>query len=269
MFDQNAERMTVDSNQWEQVWKTIIDLKREKITPEAPDYNNRRMMEPGMYNPFEYDNFMSGKLAMTIVHYGNLNQLIDANKNHERINGYDPIDWDVVTIPIHPTAPGIGGSIHLHPIMAINAKAQNADDAWRFIEFSNSEDWARVKSRSSYNLVSNKNYIQPKDGLNYQVEAFYLLEPVPQDDMSSLYRKLGDAMWRIQELGRQKMQAAVSGDKTIRDALKEWQNEGNMLLQEYKDNPGGGGGGGIGIMPMPRIDIREETVKETETIIVN
>ncbi|ANE47404.1 ABC transporter substrate-binding protein [Paenibacillus swuensis] len=247
MFDDKGEKMTVDTDKWEQVWSTIVGINNEKLLPVMDDPSKPRPMEKaGSYNPFQGDNFLSGKVGMTIAHYGYINQLIDANKNAEKVEGFKPVDWDVVTVPVHPEAPGIGGNIWMNGVMGINAKAQNLKDAWAFIKFINSEDWARLKSRSSYDLVSHVKYNKPKEGLQYNIEAFYKLSPIPnQDNMSKLYQKMPN-LHRVQELGRTKFQEVLKGKKKVREALKEWDTEGNALLAEIKKNPNGPMEGGVG-----------------------
>ncbi|MFD2612844.1 ABC transporter substrate-binding protein [Paenibacillus gansuensis] len=247
MFDEKAEKMTVDTDKWEQVWTTISQIYNEKIMPEMQDPGKPMPMDSKQaYNPFQGDNFMSGKVAMTIANYGYINQLIDASKNASKVEGFTPPDWDVVTVPVHPEQPTVGGNIWMNSVMGINAKAQNVKDAWDLIKFINGEDWAKLKSRSSYELVSRTKYNKPKDGYNYNIAAFYKLTPVPtQDNLSKLYQQMPN-LYRVQEIGRNKFQEVIKGKKKVRDALKEWNTEGNAMLQEIKKNPSAPIGGDVG-----------------------
>ena len=240
MFDDNGEKMTVDSDQWERVWKTIIDLYNEKIFPEPIDFGKMRPGEvtgPVRAKPFQYNNFLSGRVAMTIANTYDINELINANKNAATIEGFTPIDWDIVTVPVHPEADGVGGNVYLNGLMGINAKAQNPDDAWKFIQFINSEDWARLKSRSVNQLVSRAKYIQPREGLSYNVKAFYQLKPIPlTDDMSRLYREKPNIS-QVQYMGVEYFKQAMEGKLEVREALKQWQTAGDAALQQIKENP--------------------------------
>lgn len=237
LFDDKGEKMTVDSPQWEKVWTTMLQLNKDKMFPEPqrPEMM-RKPMNPGEYNPFMNDLFMSGKLAMTIMHYSNLNQIIDANKNAASIKGYTPLDWDVVTLPTHPEAPGVGGNMYMNGLMGINAKAQNPEDAWKFLKFINGPEWAKLKSRSLYQMVSRKSFIKAKDGANFNIAAFYQLKPADMPDNYKLYREkpyIGQA----QSIGMQYFQQAMRGEKSVKDALKEWQTAGDAMLQQMKENP--------------------------------
>lgn len=236
MFDDEVEHMTVDSDQWEKVWEKVLELKKEKLLPEPPDYSKPRSQED--VGPFDHDAFLSGKVAMTIMSYGQLNEVINANKSAANIKNFTPIDWDVVTVPTHPDHPGIGGNVYMNGIMGINAKAQDADAAWKFLSFINGEDWAKVKAKSVYNLVTRAKYNEPKDGLEFNMNAFFKLKPAPNIMDQSIYRQYPN-IWNVQNIGQMKFQEVVNGNKTIRQALKEWQTQGDQMLQQIKENPNG------------------------------
>ncbi|MCS7459328.1 extracellular solute-binding protein [Paenibacillus doosanensis] len=253
MFDDKGEKMTVDSDQWERVWKTMLQLKQDKIIPEQQDpaAMKSRMMGGGEdFNPFSYDDFLSSRVAMSIINYGQINQITNANKNAQNYKGFTPIDWDVVTLPVHPEAPDVGGYIGMNGIMGINAKAQNVEDAWKFIKFVNGEDWARLKSSSSYNIVTRKKFIKPKDGVQFHIDAFTTLTPAPQQDYR-IYREKPD-IGQVQEIGHQLFNDVTQGKMQVRDALKKWQTDGDALLQKIKESPNGqinGNGGVIQAVP--------------------
>lgn len=239
IMDENAETLLVDSPVWEQVWKDLIQLKQEKIMPEPPKYEVGQ--GPTKPNPFEGDAFMSGKLAMAVTSYNQLSHIIAANNNAANIEGFEPIEWDVVTLPTHDEAPGKGGTISMDPILAINAKAQNSEDAWEFVKFLNSEDWAELKSRSLSMMVSRKKFIKPQQGLDYNIAAFYSLTPVRSVMYSTnpgLDPQIRQNIWQVNNIGYQKMQEAIEG-KPVADALKEWKTEGEAVLKQIRENPGG------------------------------
>lgn len=236
MYDDKGEKMTVDTPGWEKVWSRIAKLVKDRVTPSSKDVNQDD--NGGYYNRVSGDNFMSGKVGMVISSYGYVNDLIDVNKNAAKIKNFQKIDWDVVTLPTHPEAPGIGGNIALYDLMSINAKAQNPDDAWDFVKFINSEEWAKLKSRNTWQVVSRKKYIQPKEGLNYNIGAFYALKPVPpsSQDRDEIYR-IRPNIGQVEEKGREYFQMVVDGKKTAQEALKEWQTAGDKMLLEMKKNP--------------------------------
>lgn len=252
MFDDEAERMLVNSPQWEQVWSTMMRLYEEGIIPSEEDWQKmRENRDPSRpYSPFDYNTFLSGRVAMTLMHHSNLDQIINANRNKDSIEGFDGINWDVVTLPFHPEHPNVGGNVSMHPIFAINANAQNPDDAWEFIKFVNGEEWAKLKSRSSYSLVSRVQYNEPRGGVDYNIEAFFKTKPAVESMMSTdIYRRFPN-IWEVQSIGQRKFYEVMQGNLTVKEALEQWENEGNQALQRMRENPDGGGGG-VQVLPMP------------------
>jgi len=236
MFDENAERMLVNNQDWINVWKTLIELKEEKVIPEQPDWSNPVAFE--QQGPYDYNSILSGKVAMAIVHYYDLVEIVNVNRNAANIENFEPVDWDIVSVPTHPQAPGVGGNVYLNGVIGIANNAQNPEDAWRFVEFLMSERWAKTKSKSTYQLVTWKKYNEPIDGLDYNMEAFFKNKPVVDTMFNSkLYREIPD-LWQIQNIGQMKFQEAVNGDKTVEQAIAEWETEGNATLQTLKENNG-------------------------------
>jgi len=237
MYDDAAENMTVDSDQWEQVWQKIIDLRKQEIIPGPINWEEQQqqqpMREPG---PFDWDSFLSGRTAMAVSNYWFINQILEQRRAAETNDNIVPVEWDVVTMPVHQAAPDVGGQIHLQGLMGINANAQNQETAWEFLKFMNGPDWARLKSRSQGTLVSNIDYIKPKEGLEYNIEAFYQLKPAPVVDESALWRKYPH-LHMVQSIGQQKFQEVLNGDKEVRQALQEWQTEGNAMLKQMREDP--------------------------------
>jgi multiple sugar transport system substrate-binding protein len=238
MFDDSGEKMTVDTDQWEKVWAKMAQLQKDKVFPEVFDPSKQLNRPMDQNTPFAYDDFISGRLAMSIINYGQINQILNANKNAASYKGFTPIEWDVVTIPSHPEAKGVGGSVSMNGIMGINAKAQNKEDAWNFIKFINGDDWARLKSHSSYNLVSRAKYLKPKDGQEFHMEAFYKITPSPSMDNVNmkLYRQNRN-IFQVQDIGRQQFRSVLEGKVTAREALKQWQTQGEAMLKQMKENP--------------------------------
>jgi multiple sugar transport system substrate-binding protein len=242
MYDELGEKMTVDTPQWESALTTLKQLQKDKIIPSDQDMkstNSGKVPSNGdgsnPQGPFSYDDFMSGRVAMAIVNYGQLAQLNNANKNADTIKGYTKIDWDVVTAPSFPEAPGVVANIGLNNLMAINAKSTNLDDAWKFLEFCNGEKWAQLKSHSTYQMVARKKYIQPLDGIH--IEAFYnKIKQAPMVNGNDLYQSKPN-IWTIDQIGQNIIQEVSTDKKTVKEALKEWQTKGDLVLQKIKENP--------------------------------
>lgn len=256
IWDDKGEKMLVNSDQWEQVWNTVSSLHKEEIIPTQEYFNKlyEKQSSEGSYDPFYGDLFIKGKVAMTIGEYGYINELKKVADNSSKIKDFEPLDWDVVTVPVHPNDPDVGGNIYLSQLMGINSKAQNDKDAWDFIKFSNSKEWAKLKSRSLYEMVARKEFLKPIGGLQYNMDAFTTLKPLPptNSDADKLYREK-PGIWEAQNPGYELFQEVIKGTKTSREALAEWETRGNAVLERLKTNPNGGvadGGGVIDVKPM-------------------
>lgn len=236
MYDALGEKMTVNTQDWKNIWNTVISLRKENVLPEPPNYENMDYSRP--MGPYEYSSMLSGKVAMSIVNYWDLSEIINANKNAANIENFTAIDWDIVSVPSHPQAPGVGGYVYLNGVLGITNNAQNSADAWKFIEFIMSEDWAKTKSKSVSQLVSWKKYNEPQAGLDYNIEAFFHNTPVV-DTMynSQLYRDKPD-IWQVNNIGQMKFSAVLNEEKTVDEALAEWETEGDAILQKLKENDG-------------------------------
>lgn len=244
--DEKKEKLLVNSPQWERSWSQITKLINEKIIPSSEDMNTvyDEKSTPG---PYDYDFFISGRLAMVVGDYGYINgDLTNVMKNAAKIKNFKPFEWDVVTIPSHPEAEGVSGYVQLSNIFSINQKAANPEIAWDFIQYLNGEDWSKLRSRSSYEMVSRKSFIKPPTGSSYNIEAFYKVKPsTPTGASMNDLMMENPNMWQVSEVGRNLFTEVTKNSKTIAEALKEWETKGNELLQQIKNSPDGG----VGIMP--------------------
>ncbi|MGO4181525.1 ABC transporter substrate-binding protein [Paenibacillus sp. MCAF9] len=254
MWDDKGEKMLVNSDQWENVWSTVASLYQEEVIPTQEFMNKmyEKQNAEGGNDPFYGDLFIKGKIAMTIGDYGYINELKRASDNASKIKDFEAVDWDVVTVPVSPSDPEVGSSISLSQLMGINNKAQNDKDAWDFIKFSNSKEWAKLKSRSLYEMVARKEFLTPIGGLQYNIDAFTSLKPMPALDTDKIFREK-PGVWEAQQPAYELFQAVIDKKKSAREALAEWETRGNAVLEKIKNNPTGeGNGGGVEIMPMPR-----------------
>lgn len=241
MFTEDAEKMTVDTDQWEKVWTTFTQLEKDKIIPSQMDYNDQAFMQSKQSseeNPFGGDDFLAGRLAMAIMNYGELSRIDNVNKNAANYKNFNPIEYNAVTMPSHAEKPGVVSSINLNGIMGVNTKAGNVKDAWDFIKFINGKDWARSKAKNNYQLLSRKSYIKAKEGSDLHMDAFFNVKPSLEtnNDFYQIYMKFPN-IYMVQNFGQQEYMQVLQGTKSVRDGLKSWQTQGDSMLQQMKENP--------------------------------
>lgn len=242
MYDDKAEKMTVDSPQWEQAWTKPIQLYKDKAIPHQEDFQPEPSSDGNYrYDPYQYRPFFSNRVAMAIGSYSMINDLATYNQNVDKMKGREKIDWGVVTYPQQASAPGFSAGMYISELTSINAAAQNPDDAWEFVKFLNGKERAKFKARSTYELSTLKEFAVPKDGQTFNMDAFFKLKPVPYDAAGSeakLNRQYPNLSY-ISELAQQTLQKAINGNVTVKEALTDLQTKGNELLQKIKADPTG------------------------------
>lgn len=258
MYDANAEKMTMNTPQWEKLWQTVYDLHKDHIVPHQEDlYEEPPADGKYRYNPFQGRLFLTGRVAMTIGEYAMINDIQQLNNNADKLK-LEKLDWDVVSMPSHASAPGVGIGTTLSSLAGINAKAQNKEDAWEFVKFMNGEEWAKLRSRSTYEMPTRVEFIKPREGMSYSVEAFTKVQPAPYPGSSPAEQRLireKPNLSYIQDLVSQVYSSIFQGQRTVKEALEFLDTKGNDVLQKIKTNPDGpiegifddvyGGGGPI------------------------
>ncbi|WP_256760284.1 ABC transporter substrate-binding protein [Cohnella sp. WQ 127256] len=240
MFDEKGETMTVNTPKWQSIWETTTGLYKDHVTPHQEDMQYEQPAD-GKYNPFQGQLFLNGRVAMTIGDYSLINQIQQMNDNSEKLK-IEKLDWDVVSTPYHVGNEGVGGNMYLSQLSAINATAANADDAWEFVKFMNGKEWAKLKSRSTYELSARTEFVKVKEGMSYNIDAFTKMKPSPALNSSlkdqALYQEKPN-LNMVNELGSRAYSEVIQGKKSVKEALAQWETKGNDLLQKIKTNPKG------------------------------
>jgi len=116
------------------------------------------------------------------------------------------------------------------------------DDAWEFVKFMNSEDAAKFKSRSTYELSSRNAFVKPREGMSYNIDAFTKMKPAPVPNGSPADQRLLQErpnLSLIQDVFSQVYNSIFQGQRTVDEALELMDTKGNDLLQKIKTNPKG------------------------------
>ena len=232
------DKMTVNTPQWEQVWNTFQKLSNNKVIQQRDDQDEIGRGYAGSEN---MDAFKKGKTAMTLAYNGYASELIEYNKKASSNKQYKPVRFNIVTHPVHPEKRDEGGSGYFEKIMCINNKSSNASLAWEYINFMNGEKMAKVKSRSvGHEMSTFKKYIRPIEGQDYNVAAFCKLKPVIQDT-SMLYKPLlakpNLDLHPVLSSAEPFFKKTMEGKMTVKEALEAWEKKGNEMLAKLKQDP--------------------------------
>lgn len=227
MFDAEKEKVVMNTPEWEAALSEYISFYEDGIFPRSPerdvtDQDGVYEWTPEMEN--FHNAFPRGKAAMAILDSWALYTM-------ENTRMYDPdaeeFDWDVVTVPTHASAPGIGGTINYRGLMAINRNSQNTNLAWDFISFVNSEKMLKIKSREPGQFTSVADLNLPEENAPANIQAFFSLIPV--SDPFGFYsdEKLLEVLSIVElEIGE-----VLKSDKTVQEALEEIEIKGQEALE--------------------------------------
>jgi multiple sugar transport system substrate-binding protein len=223
-YDATGSMMTINTPQWAEAFSDLYSLVEENVWS--------KRAEPDASGRFMGDNFENGKLAMQLVDYNNLSNI----QNMYLPEGKEKIEWDVVTAPVHPENPEMGLEVSFNGLVGINAKATNIDAAWDYVAFLNSKEWALIKSRNNYDLVSRLS-AQASAGAEFNVDAFNQLQAIPSDYLQTLdlIKQKPGVMVVDSSLGGKYVQQMRDGELTVAEMLAAWEEEGNKLLSMSED----------------------------------
>lgn len=153
------DRVMADTKQWEDILMML-----------QTSYQNRALFLSGptaitsQLNSASKDSFINGNYAMTI----STTSLIEEYEQSGQTFGLG-----IVTIPTDPAFEDRSYVIRPNQIFGIHKKSPNKQLAWEFIDFVNSDQVAKLKSRYVTGLYTREAY--SKELLGYSLEPFYKL----------------------------------------------------------------------------------------------
>ncbi|MBP1992997.1 ABC transporter substrate-binding protein [Paenibacillus eucommiae] len=226
IIDPENLKVTINTDDWKRVFQTSIDALNSKAMNSSKAENNNMQTTYGDFLKRDY--FISGRAAMTIGSYYMLDQIKQA-KNE--IKDFKPFNWDLVTAPVDLKNPDLTNSFGVSELMAINAQSTEQRAAWEFIKYLNSDEFAKIISRSTQQLLSRTSYIKDKDGHN--LEAFYKLKADP--DLYKGYEKVPQNFYpAFNQIIDEEMKQMVEGKKSLDEALLIIQNKGQEAMDKAK-----------------------------------
>jgi len=171
------------------------------------------------------DPFIAGKSAMTVANSYQLGSLFQA----ERILKDRSLNWEILNAPTGDQADQ-STNFSLNEIFAIYSKSPNVRAAWEFIKYINSDEIARVYSKTPNELWSRTSYMTLKDGKS--LEPFYELtfnrnETSEHDDYYS-------ARYQLNEIANKEIEEVIADKQSIDQALEAIDKQLQMILDQLK-----------------------------------
>lgn len=213
----DGKKMTFDSDMWRKAFRYVIDGFRSGNLYYY--YKDGKRIQYGPDETKQMDLFSSGKAAM----------MISGTEQMFRMKqwGESGLNWDIVTVPVDPANPEYTRYFDVNPIYAIAANAQNAETAWKVVQYFNGEEAARVSQKTSDVLSTRTDFAKTKDGRS--LEPFYMLKRGSTEQTS--YSAMPAAYFApFETLIIRVIDDAVKGRLTVEEAINAIQTEGQALL---------------------------------------
>ncbi|TCZ77244.1 extracellular solute-binding protein [Paenibacillus albiflavus] len=221
---ENEGKSALLTPSWKQLFEQVVAVYKSGCI--ARDQNN---LEIGTtFTQEEWllrDPFIAGKSAMTIASSYEIGNLIQA----ERTLKDRSFNWEILSAPAGDQADQ-STNFSLNDIFAINSKSSNIRAAWEFIKYINSDEIARVYSKTPNELWSRTSYMTLKDGKS--LEPFYELtfnrnETSEHDDYYGVRYQLND-------IANKEMDEVIADKKTIDQALEAIDKQLQIDLDQLK-----------------------------------
>ncbi len=223
--DPASRKVTLNTDSWKEVLETVLRIARSEAvyTPKPMDMTMGQTYEDYLRR----DLFLTGRLAMRINSSYYVNEL---SRVGDRLPEAEGLDWDVVTAPVRPEAPGVTASFQLNDMFSIYSGSPNVEAAWAFVKFINSEDFARVTSRAPVmgGLSVRTEFIRNEEGKNLQ--AFYALTPSEAATASELRELPMSFSEQFFPMIDKHWISLVEEKMTAEEALALMETEGQALL---------------------------------------
>jgi len=223
-FNVSGMRMTADSDSWIKAAETADKAIKDGFLYLGEDQTNQ------MYTTYEeyllQDPFISGRMAMTIdgsYLTAQIKEAQDVLKDKALKN------WDIVTMPVDPKNPNVTDTTSVEQILAIDAQSPNVEAAWKFLQYVNGDEFARVKSKAnSGGFPVRTKYINDDEGHNLQ--AFYALTPTEETVFKDYDKLPNEVFTEIMNTISAELAEAGKGQQTVAEAMNRIQDKGQVLL---------------------------------------
>ncbi|GAA3411577.1 hypothetical protein GCM10020370_60390 [Paenibacillus hodogayensis] len=222
--DQDTMKMIMDTSEWKKVYQLAFGaMKSGALFSGEVSYPSG--MDAGAV--LKQHPFIGGKTAMALGHSDFLKEL---KRAQDVLKEQMPV-WDIVTVPVDPKKPDVGNNIWISSITAISANAENVEDAWKFVSYFNGDSYVSAISKAWRHGVMPSRTAYLKDMEGHSLEAFYALRPDP--DAPKGGGKIPQSFYMPYEaLAKKELQDAYDGRKSIDEALKNIQRQGQVILDQ-------------------------------------
>lgn len=273
-FNPETLKMTMDTPAWKDLVESALSLSKSEMLYSDElrwNYQNNNSDTQMGFDYYSLEPLLNGIVAMSYESSYYLQQIKEA-KNYSQDPERLTDNWDIVSAPVGNNGNNSSAGTYYGNIVSISSDSTNLNTAWDFVSYITGDEYARVKSFSSYgNLPLRKKYALKDSDKN--IEAFYKTKPATNNnsnnyDYSKIPQRFSNEFYQIQYEEFQKLQ---DGTATVDEVLATLQLKGDELLatgvmtdeelQEYYNNLYGENG-----MFKGAVEVQAEAVAEPEVV---
>ncbi|MEX1030732.1 MAG: extracellular solute-binding protein [Paenibacillaceae bacterium] len=227
-LDSESMKMTFDTESYRRIFQSVVELYQSGAINPPRDYNSDGMTPMVMEQDYLMQNpFVAGKSAMVVDSPQLIQQIEQAN---QRVKDYKAFNYGILTAPTSSTEPGMGGQINIGQIYAVSSTSENSKAAWELVKYINSEDMARIKSKSStYDLSTRLTFSKERDG--HSMEPFYAMKPSPINAYNFLEGVPNSFYQSFDMLLNEQIKKVVNKEATLEEAIQVVQEQGQKDLE--------------------------------------
>lgn len=214
LFDPKGEKVLINSDGWKKAMKMAVDAVRNNAVYFRP--------EDQMYSS-KNDFFDDGVAAMTVS--GPPATFV------VRFNEGEPVDWEVVTVPIEPGVESTNVSFNF--LFAVSANSANKRAAWEFVKFTSGSEMAHARSRTmTGSLPSRTGYLKEFKGKS--MEPFYMLKAQHNSIWMNEYVPF-PFFGMFNKTLEGELQAVIDNKKSVDEAAAALEIKGQELLLKLQE----------------------------------
>jgi len=219
-FDAETWTMTVDTPEWRELWEQAIPAFRSGHV-----YLENANLSDLLKGKYAVGTFESGHAAMMVNSQSYASTL---TQNQFRKVQSD-FDWQLAPPPVDPDAPDYTHYYYVAGLYGISTDSDQKEAAWELLKFMFESEF----TAGNYDGSSSTGPLNPLTIGGRNIEQIYQLNYAGADYDPSLDLP-DDLLEAFREAGNREIMAAVNGEKTIDEALKSFQAEGQVILNEAK-----------------------------------
>lgn len=211
-------QMTINTEAYKDVFETVLDA-----------YKSGAVVSPSAGSQ-QYDPFINKTSAMAYDYSYYINNEINWAK--EDLGSQFQLDWELASAPSDSANRELSSTYFFTDILTVSADSDQKQAAWELVKFMNSEELAKVKSKTAgLSLQTRTDYNYNPEGK--RIEAFY--NQKPNLDRSTIdYTKVPKG-FSLRNIINQEVASLIAGVKSVDEVMASIEQRGQAELSKGQE----------------------------------